>query len=64
MSGKDQVSQLWPKMLSSSQIAIFFDHQYLSKESIDTLDFLHGDNHQYKVGSETTNLVGCGQLCL
>ena len=46
MSGKDQVSQLWPKMLSSNQNAVFFDHQYLSKESIDTLDLLHGDNHQ------------------
>ena len=24
----------------------FFDYQYLRKESIDTLDFLHGDSRQ------------------
>ena len=31
-------------MLSFSQIAKFFDHQYLWKESDDILDFLHGDS--------------------
>ena len=35
-----------------NQIAGFFDHQYLSKESICILDFLHGFNHQGKVASE------------
>ena len=29
-------------------------HQYLWKKSIDIFDLLHGDNHQEKVGSETT----------
>ena len=36
-----------------SQIARFFDYQYLWKKSVDTLDFLHGDSHQGKVGFET-----------
>ena len=30
----------------SNQIAGFFDQQNLWKESIDVLDFLHGDVHQ------------------
>ena len=29
----------------NNQIAVFFDHQYLWRESIDILYFLHGDNH-------------------
>ena len=41
-------------MLSTNQIAASFDHQYLWKKSIDIFDLLHGDNHQEKVGSETT----------
>lgn len=32
-------------------IAVFFNHQYLWKESINTLDFLHGAGHQAKVAS-------------
>ena len=31
-----------------------FDHQYLWKKSIDLSDFLHGNNPQSKVASETT----------
>ena len=42
--------QLW---LSSSQTAELFDHQYLWKELITLLDFLHADNHQEKVAPET-----------
>ena len=42
------------KMLSTSQNAVFFDHWYFSKESIDTVDFSLGDNHQGMVGSQTT----------
>ena len=30
-----------------------FDHQYPRKELVSTVDFLHGDNHQERVGSET-----------
>ena len=45
MSRKNLVFQLWPSMLSVNQIAVFFDHQYVWKGSIDLLDFLHGDNH-------------------
>ena len=44
-------------MLSTNQIAVFFDHQYLWKQSINTSDFLHEDNYQRKVGSETTTFV-------
>ena len=41
-------------MLSASQIAVFFDHQYLCKESLNLLDFLHGDNDDGdKVASDT-----------
>ena len=40
-------------MLLTNQMAVFFDHQYLWKESISRLDFLHGDNHQRKVASES-----------
>ena len=64
MFGKNLVVQLWCKTLPTNQIAVFFDHQYLWKYSIDTLDFLHGDNHKQKEGFEITTLVGCGQLCL
>ena len=46
MSGKNLVLQLWLKKLSTNQIAVFFDHQYLFKELFNTLDFLHRDNHQ------------------
>ena len=45
-------------MLSTNQIAVFFYHQYLWMELIDTLDFLHGDSYQGTVGSETTTF-GC-----
>ena len=38
--------QFWPKMLSANQITVLFDHQYIWKQSIYFLDFLHGDNHQ------------------
>ena len=37
--GKNQVLQLWPKMLSANQIMVLFDHKYLRKESSDPLDF-------------------------
>ena len=41
-------------MLLSSQIAGFFDPQYLLKESINMLQFLNGGNHQEKVESGAT----------
>ena len=41
-------------MLSTNQITVFFDRQYLWKESIDILYFLHGNNHQGNLASETT----------
>ena len=37
--------QLWPKMLSTNQISVFFD-QYFWKKPSDTLDFLKGCDHQ------------------
>ena len=39
ISGKIMVHKLWSKMLSSNQIARFFDHQCIQKESIYILDF-------------------------
>ena len=54
MFGKNLVVQLWCKTLPTNQNAVFFDHQYLWKYSIDTLDFLHGDNHKQKEGFEIT----------
>ena len=48
MAGKNLVLPLWYKMLSTNQIAVFFDHQYLSKEFIDTLVFLYGDISKVK----------------
>ena len=58
----EEVIQLWKKslffhllhkplnhfVLLSSQIVGFFDHQYLWKEAINDLDFLHRDNNQIK----------------
>ena len=43
--------------LLSNQIAGFFYHQYLLKESTDVLVFLHGVIHQGKVASATTTFV-------
>ena len=43
MSGENLVVKLWPKMLSTNQIAVFFDFQCLWKERISLLDFFHGD---------------------
>ena len=40
-------------MLSTNQIAGFFDQQYIRKESIDIVDFLHEDNHQGTAASKT-----------
>ena len=54
MSWKNLDLQLHPKMLSTNQIAVFCNHQYLWKDSTDLLDFLHGDSHQGKVAPETT----------
>ena len=34
----------------------FFDHQYLWKESVNNLEFLHGGSHQGKIASETTQI--------
>ena len=33
-------------MFSNNHIAVLFDHQYIWKKSMDTSDFLHGNNHQ------------------
>ena len=46
MSGKNLVIQLWSKMPSTNQIAEFFDHEYLWKESFDILDFPKEVNHR------------------
>ena len=43
-----------------SQIAGFFDHQYLWKESVDTLVSLNGVSHKGKVAPVTCHLFGLG----
>ena len=47
---------------SPSQIAGLFDHQYLWKESVYALDFLHGNNHRDKIWDRLPILVRCGQV--
>ena len=60
---KNLVLQLLSKMFSTNHIAVFFNHQYLWKESINTLDFLHGASHQAKVASGKKNiLLPCDNL--
>ena len=51
MSGKNIFRQLWPKMLSFNQIAVFLYHQYLWNELVDTL---HKDNQQGKAAYEAS----------
>ena len=46
---------VWPIVLSSNQIAGFYDHQFVWKES-NFLVFLQGDNHQGKIASEAATL--------
>ena len=53
ISGKILVHKLLTKMLSSNQIAGFFDHQYIWKKCLIFLDFLYGDIHVGKVACET-----------
>ena len=71
ISEKILVLKLQAKMLSSNQIARFFDHQYLWKESISILEFLYECSHQGKVASEATtfdamwpDLPSHVQICL
>ena len=49
-------------MLLPSQVAEFFDHQYVRKETINVLDFLHRDINQKKIASKST-FVGYDQVC-
>ena len=41
----------------SNQIAGFLEKQYLWKDSIYTLDFLHGDLHQEIVSSKVKKII-------
>ena len=43
-------------VLLSNQIAGFFDHQYLWKETINALDFLHINSYQRKIVSQGTSV--------
>ena len=64
MSGKNLVLQLWAKMLSTNQVAVLFDHQYLWKESIDTFDFFCTEFViKWSYHLRLLLLVGCGQFC-
>ena len=57
VSEKILVHKVQDKILSSNQIAGFFDHQYHWKELINILDFLYGGIHQGKVASATNVLI-------
>ena len=61
-SGKILLRKLQAKMLSPNQIEGFFDHQYLWKETINFLDFLHRDSYQERY-VRLLLLLGCGQAC-
>ena len=41
-------------MVHNIVLSIFFDQQYLWKESIDLIDLLHEDNYQGKAAMRTT----------
>ena len=47
-------------MLSSNQIAVFFDHQYLWKQYINIFDFLRRDIHKEQIACEVTTF---GWVC-
>ena len=47
-------SSVIPEMFSNHHIGLVFDHQSLWKESIDNLDFWHGDTGEGNIGYETT----------
>ena len=52
-------------MLSSIRIAAFFGYQYDWKDWMDVFQFLHGNTHQGKVATETTNFGWVyAQTCL
>ena len=53
------LSEIW--FFSMNQFAVFFDHQYIWKES---LDFLPGDNYQGKIASETNTLDWVWQVVI
>ena len=41
-------------MFLSNQIAELFNHEFLRKGAVSSLEFLYGGSHQGKVASETT----------
>ena len=40
----------------SNQAVGFFDHQYLRKETINVLDFLHKDSYQREIVSKSSTV--------
>lgn len=60
ISGKIFIRKSWAKILSSSQIAGFFDYQYLWNQCISIFDFFHGDIRQGDVFCEFTEF---GWVC-
>ena len=64
MSWKNLVLQLWPKMLSTNQIAVFFDHQNISGRSQVISQILCVEI----IIKERSHLIlllllGCGKFC-
>lgn len=44
-------------MLSSNEIAVFFDHQYFANEFINLVDFIHKNKHQRINETETITFI-------
>ena len=64
MSDKVLFLKLLPKKLSSIQITIFFQVQYLKNEWSDCVQFLQVVRHLWDLQVHCIILVGYGQACL
>ena len=60
MSGKVRFLELLPEKLSSIQITVFFQVQYLKNESSDCVHFLHVIRHLWDLQVHRVILVGYG----
>ena len=60
MSGKVRFLELFPERLSSIQITVFFQVQYLKSERSDCVHFLHVFRHLWGLQVHRIVLVGYG----
>ena len=58
-----KLSNDWLKCAHVQSILGFFDHQYFWKEAIKFFDFFLKDTCQREVASNSSTVVGCGQVC-